>query len=126
MNMAVRERVSLPVTIALPSPAAEVPVDLVADNRRLQDLLHQTLRREAEALRKLKHLSLQLAELRAAGRTPTPVQANGELQGCAQNRIYCELAWLHEIYVPFSVHVMAPLRSSCVSGGESRGRSVLG
>ena len=27
------------------------------ENRRLQELLHQALRREAEALRKLKHLN---------------------------------------------------------------------
>lgn len=76
--MAVRERVSLPLPATPPSlPAAEVPVDLMADNRRLQELLHQALRREAEALRKLKHLSLQLAEFRATCRTPTLAEANG-------------------------------------------------
>ena len=85
--MAVRERVSLPVPATSPSLPAEVPVDLVADNRRLQDLLHQALRREAEALRKLKHLSLQLAELRATCRTPTPFEiTNGEASGCREEQ----------------------------------------
>ena len=46
--------------------------DLAEDNKRLQEMLHAALRREAEALRRVKHLSELLAEYRAVGsRTPS-------------------------------------------------------
>lgn len=37
---------------------------LAEDNKRLQDMLHSALRREAEALRRVKHLSELLSECR--------------------------------------------------------------
>lgn len=39
---------------------------LADDNKRLQDMLHSALRREAEALRRVKHLSELLSECRVA------------------------------------------------------------
>lgn len=39
---------------------------LAEDNKRLQDMLHSALRREAEALRRVKHLSELLSECRVA------------------------------------------------------------
>ena len=46
--------------------------DLREDNKRLQEMLHAALRREAEALRRVKHLSELLAEYRVNGsRTPS-------------------------------------------------------
>lgn len=45
---------------------------LADDNRRLQDMLHSALRREAEALRRVKHLSDLLSECRV--RTPSSGQ----------------------------------------------------
>ena len=36
---------------------------LAEDNKRLQEMLHSALRREAEALRRVKHLSAMLAAL---------------------------------------------------------------
>ena len=48
--------------------------DLAEDNKRLQEMLHAALRREAEALRRVKHLSELLAEYRGVGsgsRTPS-------------------------------------------------------
>lgn len=120
--MAVRERVSLPLPATSPSlPAAEVPVDLMADNRRLQELLHQALRREAEALRKLKHLSLQLAEFRATCRTPTPVETNGEAPGCREEE-HCMASRRYSLQHGCDCVPMGPLlRSSCMPGGEPRG-----
>ena len=45
-----------PCEISLVVSSAE-PGGGAMENRRLQELLHQALRREAEALRKLKHLN---------------------------------------------------------------------
>jgi hypothetical protein len=39
---------------------------LAEDNKRLQEMLHSALRREAEALRRVKHLSDLLSECRVA------------------------------------------------------------
>ena len=39
---------------------------LAEDNKRLQEMLHSALRREAEALRRVKHLSNLLSECRVA------------------------------------------------------------
>lgn len=45
---------------------------LAEDNKRLQEMLHSALRREAEALRQVKHLSELLSECRVAySRTPS-------------------------------------------------------
>ncbi len=52
--------------------------DLAFNNRRLQDMLHQALRREAEALRRLKHLSEQFSAANHR-RTPSPAAVNGKL-----------------------------------------------
>jgi hypothetical protein len=53
---------------------------LSEDNKRLQEMLQSALRREAEALRRVRHLSELLAECRMAGsRTPSsgPDAADG-------------------------------------------------
>ena len=39
---------------------------LAEDNKRLQEMLHSALSREAEALKRVKHLSELLSECRAA------------------------------------------------------------
>ena len=44
---------------------------LAEDNKRLQDMLHAALRREAEALRRVKHLSELLSECRVNCGTPS-------------------------------------------------------
>ena len=49
--------------------ASEDAGALAEDNKRLQEMLHSALRREAEALRRVKHLSELLSECRA--RTPS-------------------------------------------------------
>ena len=45
---------------------------LADDNKRLQDMLHSALRREADALRRVKHLSDLLSECRVS--TPSSGQ----------------------------------------------------
>ena len=45
--------------------------DVAEDNKRLQEMLHAALRREAEALRRVKHLSELLTECRAGSGTPS-------------------------------------------------------
>lgn len=44
---------------------------LAEDNKRLQEMLHAALRREAEALRRVKHLSELLGECRVNCGTPS-------------------------------------------------------
>ena len=53
------------------SEIAKSAEDLAEDNKRLQEMLHAALRREAEALRRVKHLSELLGECRVASRTPS-------------------------------------------------------
>lgn len=62
MSSDLENRVSFVVPPS-PGPAGAMQ-GLLEDNRRLQEMLHLALRRETEALRKLKHLSEQLTEVR--------------------------------------------------------------
>lgn len=49
------------------SDGTKLADDLAEDNKRLQEMLHAALRREAEALRRVKHLSELLAECQLTG-----------------------------------------------------------
>ena len=55
--------------------AGDLSQSVTDDNKRLQEMLHSALRREAEALRRVKHLSDLLSEYRQTNSgTPSSVQ----------------------------------------------------
>ena len=52
--------------VALTESLSQGADGLAEDNKHLQEMLHSALRREAEALRRVKHLSDLLSECRLA------------------------------------------------------------